>query len=115
MRAKKMLGWIVGIAVIAGVISSDARSQQSLQQLESMSQFEQALVAVDAIKQRKKIQCVMAIANRALCACLSQKLPVSIYFRSYGSIAKQEKEGLEYTQLSAADKKTVDQCISDSR
>jgi hypothetical protein len=115
MRAQKMVGWIVGIVVFAVVISSDALSQQSLQQLEGISQFEQALAAVDAIKQRKKIQCVMAIANRALCACLAQKLPVSTYFRSYPSIAKQEKEGLEYRQLSDADKKIVDQCVSDSR
>jgi DNA-binding MurR/RpiR family transcriptional regulator len=114
MRAQRSFGWIVGIAVLAAVISSDALSQQSLQQLESMNQFEQAMAAVDAIKQRKKIQCVMAIANGALCGCLSQKLPVNIYFRSYASIAKQEKEGLEYAQLSAADKKIVDQCVSDS-
>ena len=110
-----MLGWIVGIAVSAAVIPSDAWSQQSLQQLESMNQFEQALAAVDAIKQRKKIQCVMAIADGALCACLSQKLPVNTYFRSYASIAKQEKEGLDYGQLSAADKEIVDQCVSGSR
>jgi hypothetical protein len=115
MRAQKMFGWIVGIAVFAEIISSDALSQQSLQQLERMSQFEQALAAVDAIKQHKKLQCVIAISNRALCVCLSQKLPVDTYFRSYASIAKQEKEGLEYGKLSAADRKIVDQCVSDSR
>ena len=80
-----------------------------------MSQFKQALAAVDAIKHRKNLQCVIAIANRALCGCLSRKLPVNIYFRSYASIANQEKDGLEYGQLSAADKKIVDQCVSDSR
>jgi len=41
--------------IFAFVISSDALSQQSLQQFENMSQFQQALAAVDAIKQRKKI------------------------------------------------------------
>jgi hypothetical protein len=40
---------------------------------------------------------------------------VNIYFRSYASIANQEKEAREYGQLSAADKKIVDQCVSDSR
>jgi hypothetical protein len=80
-----------------------------------MSQFEQALAAVDQIKHRKKLQCVLAIANGALCECFSRKLPVNIYFRSYASIANQEKEELEYGQLSAADKKIVDQCVSDSR
>jgi hypothetical protein len=110
-----MYRWIVGMAVLAVAVSSDALSQQSLQQLESMSQFERALAAVDAIKQHKKLQCVIAISNRALCVCLSQKLPVDTYFRSYASIAKQEKEGLEYAQLSAADRNIVDQCVSDSR
>jgi hypothetical protein len=110
-----MSRWLVGIVVFGFVISSDALSQQSLQQLESMTQFEQALAAVDAIKNRKKLQCVLAIANRALCECLSRKLPVSTYFRSYASIANQGKEGLEYEQLSAADKKIVDQCVSESR
>jgi hypothetical protein len=110
-----MFGWFVGIVISAAVISSGALSQQSFQQLESASQFEQALAAVDAIKQRKNVQCVIAIANRALCDCLSRKLPVNIYFRSYASIANQEKEAPEYGQLSAADKTIADQCVSDSR
>ena len=109
-----MFGWFVGIVISAVVISSGAWSQQTLQQLESVSQFGQALAAVDAIKHRKKLQCVIAIANGALCACLSQKLPVDTYFRSYASIAEQETEGQEYRQLSAADKKIVDQCVSDN-
>jgi hypothetical protein len=110
-----MSWWLAGIVIFACVISSDALSQQSLQQFESTSQFEQALAAVDAIKHRKKLQCVLAIANRALCECLSRKLPVNIYFRSYASIANQAKEGLEYQQLSAADQKIVDQCVGESR
>jgi hypothetical protein len=110
----KMLGRFVGIVISAVVISPGALSQQSFQQLESASQFEQALAALDAIKHRKNVQCVIAIANRALCGCLSRKLPVNIYFRSYASIANQETAP-EYGQLSAADKKIVDQCVSDSR
>jgi hypothetical protein len=106
---------LFSIVIVTFVISSDALSQQSLQQFESMNQFEQALAAVDAIKHRKKLQCVLAIPNGALCECLSRKLPVNIYFRSYAAIAKQEKEGPEYEQLSAADKKIVDQCVSESR
>jgi hypothetical protein len=106
---------LFSIVIFTFVISSDALSQQSLQQFESMNQFEQALAAVDAIKHRKKLQCVIPVANRALCECLSRKLPVDTYFRSYASIANQEKDGLEYRQLSAADKKIVDQCVSDSR
>ena len=109
-----MFGWFVGIVISAVVMSSGALSQHSFQQLESVSQFEQALAAVDAIKHRKHLQCVIAIANRTLCGCLSWKLPVNIYFRSYAPIANQEK-GPEYGQLSAADKTIVDQCVSDSR
>jgi hypothetical protein len=110
-----MARWFASIVIFAFVISSAALSQQSLRQLESMSQFEQALAAVDAIKHRKKFQCVLAISNGALCECLSRKLPVNIYFRSYVSIANQGKQGPEYEQLSAADKKIVDQCVSESR
>ena len=109
-----MFGWFVGIVISAVVMSSGALSQQSFQQLESVSQFEQALAAVGAIKHRKHLQCVIAIANRALCQCLSWKLPVNIYFRSYALVANQEK-GPEYGQLSAADRTIVDQCVSDSR
>ena len=110
-----MFRWLVGSVILAVVISSDALSQQSLQELDDMSRFKQALAAVDAIKHRKNLQCVIAIANRALCGCLSRKLPVNIYFRSYASIANQAKEGPEYEQLSAADRKIVDQCVSDRR
>jgi hypothetical protein len=110
-----MIPWFAGIVIFAVVISSDALSQQSLQQLEGMSEFEQALAAVDQIQRRKKLQCVLAIANGALCDCLSRKLPVNTYFRSYASITNREKEGPEYGQLSVADKKIVDQCVSDSR
>lgn len=108
-------GWFVGTFIAALVISPDALSQQSMQELESTSQFEQALAAVDAIKQRKKLQCLLATANRAVCECLSLKLPVDSYFRSYASIISQEKQAPEYGQLSAADKKIVDQCVNGSR
>jgi hypothetical protein len=109
-----MLGRLVGCVILAAVISTDALSQQSFQQLEGISQFQQALAAVDAIKRRKKLQCVLAIANRVLCECLSRKLPVDTYFRSYASIANQEKEGLDYRRLSTADRKIVDECVSDN-
>jgi hypothetical protein len=107
--------WFVGIVIFAVLISSDALSQKSLQQLEVMSQFEQALAAVDAIKHRKKLQCVLSISNIALCDCLSRKLPVTTYFRSYASITSQEKDATDDRQLSAADMKIVDQCVSDSQ
>ena len=110
-----MVRWLLGVVILAVVISSDALSQQSLQELDSVSQFGQALRAVDAIKRRKQLQCVISIANRSLCQCLSQKLPVGTYFRSYTSIANQEKDGLDYRQLPAVDKRIVDQCVSDSR
>jgi hypothetical protein len=108
-------GSLVGIVLVAVVISSDALSQQSLQELESMSQFEHALAVVDAMRKRKQLECVLYIAERAHCKCLSQKLPLNINFRNYASIVAQEKESEEYGKLSAADKKIVDQCVSDSR
>jgi hypothetical protein len=101
--------WLFGILIFAVFISSGARSQQRLQDFDSISKFEQALAAVDAIKRRKQLQCVLATVNRTLCQCLSQALPVDTYPRSYASIAKQENE---YEQLSAADKKIVTQCVN---
>jgi 3-methyladenine DNA glycosylase Tag len=110
-----MLAWRVGHLIVAVVVSSEALSQQSLRELESVNQFERALVAVDVIKHRKKVQCVLAIANSSLCQCLAQTLPVDTYVRSYASIASQVKAGPEYEQLSAADKTIVDQCVSERR
>jgi hypothetical protein len=108
-----MFGRIVGILVVAIVVSFNASAQQSFQRYESTNQFERALAAVDAIKRRKKLQCVMSIANGKLCECLSQKLPVDTYVRSYASVVSLGREGIEYGQLSAPDKAIVDQCVSD--
>jgi hypothetical protein len=111
----KMLCLCVGILISAVVTSSDALSQQSLEELERASQFEKVLAAVDGIKRGKRLQCVIAVGNGALCECLSRKLPVDIHFRSYAAIANQDKVGEEYVRLSAADKKIVDQCVIDNR
>jgi hypothetical protein len=104
--------WLVGIVISAVVVSSDAWSQQTLQELETVSRFEHAMVAVDAIKAHKKLQCILSVVSRAVCECLARNLPVDTYPRSYASIAKQENE---YEQLSAGDKKIVGQCVSDGR
>ena len=110
-----MFRWLVGIAISTAVMSSDALSQQSFKDLESSSHFEQALRAVDAIKHRKKLQCVMSTANTSVCECLAQKLPVDTYVRSFVSIVNRDKDGQDYGQLSAADKTVVDRCVRDGR
>jgi hypothetical protein len=109
-----MFGRLVGILIMAAVVSNDSSAQQSLQKIESISEFERALAAVDAIKHRKKFQCVTTIANGKLCQCLSQKLPVDRYVRSYASVVSLGREGIEYGQLPTADRKIVDQCVSDN-
>jgi hypothetical protein len=106
-----MFGRLLSVVIVAAVVSVAASAQQSFRQFESTSEFERALAAVDAIKHRKKFQCVMTIANGKLCECLSRELPVDTYVRSYASIVSPGKEGVEYGQLSAADKKIVDQCV----
>jgi len=108
-----MSRWLVATVMAAIVISSDAWCQQSLQGLESSSRFEQAMRAVDVIKHRKKLQCVISTANAAVCECLAQKLPVDTYVRSYVAIVNRDKDGPDYAQLSAADKATVDRCVTD--
>jgi hypothetical protein len=110
--SRTMFSRFIAVAVTAVVISSNALAQQSFQALESMSQFDRALAAVDQIRNRKKLQCVLAIANGALCACLSRALPAGTYFRSYAAITNQEGE---YEQLSVTDKTIVDRCLSDNR
>jgi len=100
------------IVSVTAVTSSGALAQQSLRGLESENQFQQAMAAVDAIKRRKKLQCVLSIANGTLCGCLSQNLPVDTYLRSYAAIASQEGE---YMQLSVSAKAIVDRCVDDNR
>jgi hypothetical protein len=100
------------IVFLTAVTSSGTLAQQSLQGLESENQFQQAMAAVDAIKRRKKLQCVLSIANGTLCGCLSQNLPVDTYLRSYAAVASQEGE---YTQLSASTRTIVDRCVGDNR
>jgi hypothetical protein len=103
---------LVGIVFLAVANSPNALSQQSLQELESIAGFERTLAAVDAIKDRKRLQCVLSTSNRMLCDCLSRNLPFNITFHDYALIVHRKKEGKEYGQLSAADKKIVDQCLS---
>ena len=110
-----MSRWIVGIMMSVIVISSDALCQQSLQDLERSTQFDKALRAVDAIKHRKKLQCVISTANTAICGCLAQQLPVDTYVRGYVSIVNGDKDGQDYRQLSAADKAIVDRCVTGGR
>ena len=110
-----MSRWLVGIVMSAMTISSDALSQQSLHGFESNSQFEQALRALDAIKYRKKLQCVISTANAPICGCLAQNLPVDTYIRGYVSIVNGDKAGQDYRQLSAADKAIVDRCVTGGR
>jgi hypothetical protein len=110
-----MSRWLIATVISATVISSDARSQHSLQELESVSQFEQALRAVDAIKHNKRLQCIISIANEAVCACLARQLPVDTYIRGYAAIIDREKDGRDYGQLSAADRTIVDRCVAGGR
>jgi hypothetical protein len=97
---------------LAGVTSSGVSAQQTLQGLESENQFQQALAAVDAVKHRKKMTCMLSAINAALCQCLSENLPIGTYLRSYPAIAN--KQG-EYTQLPASNKTVVDRCIDGNR
>src|ERR1700691_5116081 len=109
----KMLRLFIGILASNLVISSQA-SSQSLDQFERTSQFEKAMVAVDQIRSRKKLQCLISIRNRSLCECLSTNLPFTLHISNYVSIANQDKGTVDYGQLSPADKQSVDQCVADN-
>jgi hypothetical protein len=104
----------LGALFIASLLLSSSAAQQTFQQLEVVSEFERALAAIDAIRQRKKLQCVIATANGPLCGCLSRMLPVDTFIRNYDSLTTQGSSG-EYGQLSAVDKEIVTQCLNESR
>jgi hypothetical protein len=106
----KMLRLFIGILASNLVISPQA-SSQSLEQFERTSQFEKAMVAVDQIKSRKKLQCLISIKNRSLCECLSTNLPFTLHISNYVSIANQDKRTADYGQLSTADRQSVDRCV----
>ena len=108
-----MLRLFVGILTSNLVILSQA-SSQSLEQFERMRQFEKAMVTVDQIRSRKKLQCLISIKNRSLCECLSTNLPFNLHISNYVSIANQDQGTADYGQLSTADRQSVDRCV-DSR
>jgi hypothetical protein len=107
-----MSRWPLAILISTSVISSDAWSQHSFRELEHNTQFEQALRAVEAIKRRKRVQCVMSIANGPVCTCLAEKLPVDTHVRSYAAITSPDNDRRDYGPLSAADREIVDHCLS---
>jgi hypothetical protein len=109
----KMLRFFIGILASNLVISQQA-SSQSLDQFERTRQFEKAMVAVDQIRSRKKLQCLISIRNRSLCECLSTSLPFTLHISNYVSIANQDKGTVDYGQLSSTDRQSVDQCVADN-
>jgi hypothetical protein len=109
-----MLRLFVGILTSSLVIASQALSQ-SFEQFERASQFERAMAAVDQLRSRKKLQCLVSIKNRSLCECLSTSLPFNLQISDYVSIARQNKGTADYGQLSTADRQSVDQCVAGNR
>ena len=109
----KRLRTLIAVLIPSLVVSSPAMSQ-SFEQFERTSQFEKAMAVVDQIRGRKKLQCLISIGNRSLCECFSTRLPFSLHISNYVSIANQDKGTADYGQLSAADRRTVDQCVADS-
>jgi hypothetical protein len=103
---------LAGMMILIGIGSSCAGSPQSFQQFDAVSEFDRALAAVDAIRGRKRLQCLLSTARRGLCICLSENLPLATYPRSYPAIANQEGE---FDAMSDPDKSVVRQCLSDNR
>src|ERR1700761_4507272 len=111
--ARRIVGIaFVGLVLIVASGGSRAAAPQTFQQFDAASKFDQALAAIDAIRGRKRLQCLLSTASRALCQCLSQNLPLDTYPRSYPAIARQEGE---FDALSDPDKAVVRQCVSESR
>jgi hypothetical protein len=110
----KMLRALVVLLIPSLVIPSQALSQ-SFEQFERASQFERAMAAVDRIRGRKKLQCLISVGNRSLCECLSTRLPFTLHVSNYVSIANQDKGAADYRQLSSADMQTVDQCVAEQK
>jgi hypothetical protein len=105
-------GLLVSILISILIIPFPAMAQATLQQFEETSEFQRALAAVDEIRRRKQLQCVLATANSSLCRCLSQRLSPGTNIQSYASL---ENNGTEYQALSAADKRAADQCTNEKQ
>jgi hypothetical protein len=102
----------VALLILLATGPSFAEPPQTFQQFDAVSEFDRALAAVDAIRGRKRLQCILATASRALCQCLSQNLPLSTYPRSYPAVVKQQGE---FEGMSDPDKAVVRQCILGAR
>jgi hypothetical protein len=102
------------IGLIALIISCPALAQtlEDQEHQKRVDEFDSAakaaLHAVDDIAKATKRQCLIAVGNEPLCACLAATLPIRINFIQYVSIITQNKEDLGYEKLSRDDKKIVD-------
>jgi hypothetical protein len=105
-------GLLISVLISILILPFPAMAQATLQQFEATNEFQRALAAIDEIRRRKQLQCVLATANSPLCRCLSQRLSPGTNIQSYASL---EDNGTEYQALSAADKRAADQCVSEKQ
>lgn len=105
MRAIFLLG-LLWTAPALGQTLQEQERQRALDDFDNASKA--ALQAVDNLGKAKKRACLTAVANEALCSCLSEKLPLKISFSDYVAIVTVTKEELGYEKLSPDDKKIVD-------
>lgn len=116
------------VALIALLFCGPALCQtlQEQEHQKAVDQFDSAakaaLQAAEDMSKATKRQCLTAIANEPLCACLAQRLPMTINFVQYVSIITLTKDELGYDKLSLEDKKIVDltrgtrdRCIANKR
>jgi hypothetical protein len=122
LRETAMRGFLICLAMLCASLVS-AQTLQEQERLKAMDDFDRAakaaLQAFDNVGKATKRQCLIAVANEALCSCLAEKLPMKINFVQYVSIITLTKEDLGYDRLSLDDKKVVDltratrdQCIA---
>lgn len=71
-----MPGLLVSILISIFIIPFPAMAQPTLEQFEETSEFQRALAAVDEIRRRKQLQCVLATANSSVAALLRDYLQV---------------------------------------
>jgi len=104
---------------------ASAEKQLSIEQLETLNQFENIKgtleglgVQVERMGRTFELKCLSAFGHTAFCHCLKENRPVATSFENYILAATQTKEELGFNKLKKEDQQVVsrlrqtrDQCV----
>jgi hypothetical protein len=92
--------------------ASSAQTLEEQERANTLDKIEQlkrdAFANVDAMVADKKAQCLSAVGNKAMCECLSVKLPVIVNFVVYVATVAKRKDELKYDTLKPEEQQLID-------